>query len=145
MSESAIVREVADKAAQHVTRKVICDLQKMTDTLSGDDSELKTAWDEICAQVQYQESFYWAVYDETVRRVIEQHLGLLSKYEREAIWLQTESGVEWVCDDEHSREPAPINDEDIVEWVAREYVYSKADNWSNARIRAYIERSSMRD
>jgi hypothetical protein len=57
MSESAIVREVAEKAARRITRKVIATLQQMTDRLSGDDSELKTTWDEICAQLQYEKSF----------------------------------------------------------------------------------------
>lgn len=51
LSESAIVRVVADQAAKRVTRKTITALQQVTDTLSGDDSELETAWDEICAQV----------------------------------------------------------------------------------------------
>jgi hypothetical protein len=39
----------------------------MSDTLSGDDSELKTTWDEICAQVQYEHSIFWETYDEIVR------------------------------------------------------------------------------
>src|SRR5215472_1762471 len=59
LSESAIVRAVAERVAKRLTRKVIATLQQMREKLAGDDSELKTTWDEICAQVQYEESFYW--------------------------------------------------------------------------------------
>lgn len=55
--ESAIVRAVAQKAANWVTRRAIRELQQLRDTLSGDDSGLKTTWDEICAQVQLSRSF----------------------------------------------------------------------------------------
>jgi hypothetical protein len=68
LSESGIVSAVAEEASQRITRKVIAALQGMKDTLlSGDDSELETPWDEICVQVQDEESFFWDTYDEIVR------------------------------------------------------------------------------
>jgi hypothetical protein len=39
----------------------------------------------------------------------------------------------------------PISDADIADWVTKEHVYEEAANWSNARIRAFIERSSTED
>jgi hypothetical protein len=117
----------------------------MTDTMSGDDSELKTTWDEICAQVQYEESFHWDAYDHTVRCIVRGHVAKLPKHERDAIWLQTNAGSDWDCEEPSDREADPVQDDDIVDWLTREYVYAEAGNWSNGRIRAYIERSSMRD
>jgi len=73
LSESSIVRTVAELAARRITRKVIKEPRQMTDTMSGDDSELKTTWDEICAQVQYEESFHWDAYDHTVRAGVRPH------------------------------------------------------------------------
>jgi hypothetical protein len=35
--------------------------------------------------------------------------------------------------------------EEIVEYLVNEYVYSEASNWSNRRIRTYLERSCCRD
>ena len=145
LSESAIVRAVAERVAKRVTRKVIATLQQMREKLAGDDSELKTTWDEICAQVQYEESFYWDAYDDTVRNIVTAQIAALPNHEREAIWLQTDAGVDWSCKEQEDREAQPVLDDDIVEWLATEYVYAEAANWSNARIRAYIERSSMRD
>ena len=145
LSESSIVRAVAEASARRITRRVIRELRQMTDTMSGDDSELKTTWDEICAQVQDQESFHWDAYDATVRLIVQGHVATLSKHERDAIWLQTDAGSDWDCEEPSDREADPVQDDDIVDWVTREYVYAEAGNWSNGRIRAYIERSSRRD
>jgi hypothetical protein len=145
MSESAIVRAVAQKAARRITRKVVASLQKMTDTLSGDDSKLRNVWDEICAQVQHQDSFYWDAYDETVRGIVRAQLAHLSKDEKEAIWLQTEAGLDWTCKEEVDRNAAPVCDNEIAEWFVEEYIYDAAKNWSNPRIRAYLDRASIED
>jgi hypothetical protein len=145
LSESAIVRAVADQAAQRITRRVIADLQRITDTLSGDDSELKTAWDEICAQVQHDQSIYWDEYDDTVQMIAGGYISQLPKHEREVMWLQTDAGIGWECKDPEDRESYPVCDEHIVNWLAHEYLYPAAGSWSNARIRAYIERASQRD
>lgn len=145
LSESSVVRAVAAQAAQRVTRQVIAALQRIRHTLSGEDSELKTTWDEICAQVQYEESFSWDAYDDTVRALVDGYVAKLPRHEREAIWLQTDAGFDWSFEEPEEREPCPIVDEDIVEYLTQEYVYVEAGRWSNARIRAFIDRSSMRD
>ena len=68
LSDAAVVRELAEQICRRLTRRMIATLQKMNNgLLSGDDSGLKNAWDEICAQLQFEESFSWDVYDETVR------------------------------------------------------------------------------
>jgi hypothetical protein len=108
LRESGIVRAVAEKAARRITRKAIADLEQLKDTLSGDDSGLQTAWDEICVQVQGQESFYWDIYDESVRSIVAGCIPKLAKYEREAIWLQTDAGNDWDFEEPEEREPYPI-------------------------------------
>lgn len=145
LREWAIVAEVARRAAQRITRKIVIDLQQIPAELSGDDSGLKSAWDEICAQVQYEESFYWDAYDQTVRRFIAGRIEELADYEREAIWLQSDAGDAWDFENEQNRDVYPVTDEDIIDYITSNHVYVEAGNWSNARIRAYIDRSSMRD
>ena len=57
LSEVAIVWQLAEHVAHGLTRRVIAVLQGMTDHLnSGEDSRLKSVWDEICVQVQGEES-----------------------------------------------------------------------------------------
>src|ERR1700730_13122261 len=123
LSESAIVRAIAEKTARHVIRKGIAALQHMTNMLSGDDSGLETTWDEICVQVQYEKSFSWNSYDDTVRTIVGTQIATLPKHEPEAIWSQTVGGTDWDCPELDDRETHPVCDEDNVEWLTHEHVY----------------------
>jgi hypothetical protein len=145
LSEAGIVRAVADAASKRIARQVISALCQMKHTLSGDGSGLKTTWDEICVQLQYEESFNWDVYDYTVRSLVEGYVLELSKHEREAIWLQTDQGEDWDGDEPEQRDPYPVFNDDIIYYVTHKYVYAEAGRWSNTRIRAFIDRSAMRD
>ena len=145
LSESTIVREVAGVACARIARKTIADLKRMKGTLSGDDSELKTTWDEICVQVQDEHSVNWDEYEKTVRSVVSTYAGELVPYEREAIWLQTKSGIEWDSDDLESREDSPVFDDEIVDYITTEHVYAEADRFSNSRIRDFLDRTSIKD
>ena len=144
LSEATIVGTLADHAARSVTRKAVAALQKRTETTSGCDSGLKTVWDEIFVQVQYEESVLWDAYDETVRAFLEAYVKELAQHEREAIWLQTDAGRDWDCEEPEQRESYPVLDDDIVDYLVRQ-LYPEAGRWSNARIRAFIDRASMRD
>lgn len=143
LSESRIVAAVADIALRRVTRKVIAHIQHMPFArMSGDDTELGNTWDEICAQVQFEESIAWEVYEEMLRNTVRGYVEELPAYEQEAIWLQTDAGLDWDMKEESDRDPDPVCIDDIVDYVMREYLYPEAGRWMNARIRAYIDRVS---
>lgn len=145
LSESSIVAATANLVTRRVTRKVISDLRRMQDTLSGDDSELKTTWDEICVQVQLEESFHWEIYDQTVRTLVDFFLSELALHEREAIWLQTDAGRHWAFEDPDDRGAYPVDNDELIEYITREHVYMEARRWSNTRIQAFIVRARGRD
>ena len=113
---------------------------------SGDDSGLENVWDEICVQVQDQESVVWDAYEDTVRMLIRSDLKHLSALEREAIWLQTDRGFDWWYDQDNPDEQQsndgdatpPVCLDDIAEFVLKK-ILNRAANWSNPRIRAFIE------
>jgi hypothetical protein len=138
--ESRVVEQVARDAARRVTRRVIAELQRLSCTLSGDDSGLETVWDELCVQMQFQESFAWNVYEETVQAIDVAAVSELATHERDAIWLQTDAGHEWEFRDPQDRMLEPVCEADIVAHITREHVYAEAGRWSNKRIRAYLER-----
>jgi hypothetical protein len=145
LSESAIVKALAGQSARHLTRKVILRLERMKVTLSGDDSELKTTWDEICAQIQSEESFAWDAYNETVKTLVESYVAELPTHEKEALWLRTDEGIDWDCEEPQDREAYPVFEEDVVRYLMSDFVYVEAGRWSNRRIRAFMDRSSRRD
>lgn len=56
-----------------IAGKVIKELTGLNDQgllLSGDDSGLKNVWEEICIQMQVEESFHWDVYNNTIKNFI---------------------------------------------------------------------------
>lgn len=140
LSEPAIVKALAQHVCDELVHKIIADLEALDYALlSGDDSGLQNAWDEICIEIQYQYSFAWEAYDHTARSIAGQYVDTLITHEREAVWLQTSEGADWKLSDEDDREPYPVIDNEIVDYVL-DRVYSVAADWTNERITAYIDR-----
>ena len=136
-----ILMKFAQEAARDISNKTIIDLQNITDTLSGDDSELSNAWEEICVQVQYEHSFFWDTYDDVARSLILHYVENLKDNEKQALWFQTEEGWDWFYDNEQeSDESPPIFNGDIVQYIIDGYLYYEAGSWSNDNISAYLDR-----
>jgi len=121
---------------------MIDSLKKMKDALhSGNGSGLENTWDEICVQVQYEQSIYWDAYDSTVWQMVEAEVEKLSPHEREVIWLQTPEADRWGFDEESEHDHYPVFNDDIVRYVVKEHIYHEAGRWNNQRIREYLDRA----
>lgn len=141
LSEYRIVRELAEKVCQRIMRRTIRALQGMTSSdelLSGEGSGLRNTWEEICVQLQLEHSYSWEAYEETLRVYVEYFVDELPAHEREAIWLQTPEGDDWECEEASERELYPVFNPDIVNYITSDYVFQAGNNWSNSRIRAYL-------
>lgn len=139
LSESGIVQTVAVLAAQRIGRKVIAHLQQVDASRPIENFGLKSAWDEICVQIQSEYFIEWDVYDQTVRDLVRGYLTELPLHEKAALWLQTEAGQDWLCKEADERDPQPVDDNDIIAYIASETVYDEAGRWTNRRIRDYID------
>ncbi len=138
--QNSSVRALADAAAKRVARRVVREMQRLTECrLSGDDSGLANVWDEICVQAQFEESFSWDAYVETGKAIVGGFVADLSPHEKEALWLQTEAGWDWDYDTRDANTEVPVVEDQIVDYVWTEYVLVEAGKWTNARIRAYLE------
>jgi hypothetical protein len=140
ISPTAIVAAVAEHAAQRITRRAIRDLQRMPSDLSGEGSGLATVWNEICVQVQHEHSFAWHAYDQTARAVVDALVEELLPHEQAALRLQTDEGIDWDSDDPTERATNPVATDDTTAHLLRDYIYRAAEDWSNTRIRAYLDR-----
>ncbi len=79
MEEFKILSALNKHYIDLISDRVISDLQKLRDKaflLSGDDSGLKSVWEEICAHVQGGESMYWDAYENTIDNHISAELRL---------------------------------------------------------------------
>jgi hypothetical protein len=139
-SESSILREFAEALAESLTKQVIRRLQQLKNsTLSAEDSGLKNPWDEICVQVQSEHSHAWRAYLQTSRGVIRTAVRRLAPHEQYALWLQTESGIVRSEDQQEDGAVDFENESEIVEYLLEQYLLPAAEDWSNARIRSFLE------
>jgi hypothetical protein len=145
-SAQDVTRMYAETLCQRISRRIIRDCQSLKDCLlSGDDTVLGNTWDEVCVQIQFQESVYWDAYEDTMHTFVMGYLEELSDYEQFAIWLQTDEGREWQWDIDQSPEDVAGKEpdfllSDLAYYVLRAYVYLAAGRWSNRRIEEYLER-----
>ena len=145
-NQTQIVRKLLGKfsaqISQKVTRKCIVGLQALTDTLSGNDSQLTNVWDEICVQVQFQHSFYWDTYENIARDFVSSSIKTLTSHEKEAIWLQTEAGWEWLYNEDSTGDDIPAIEDEIIDYILNKHLLNEAGSWSNQRIRKYLDNAT---
>lgn len=131
-----LLSHLAEKEVQRIARKVILALQKM----AGMVPDLKSAWDEVCVQVQFQHFVEWHAYEGMIEALIAQHLKKLDSSTKEAIWLQTNPGRDWGKE----RERGTMEEEDAIpfdDWDTMNHIYEEvlraATDWKNERIERF--------
>ena len=133
-----ILKDIAARECSRISRKTVRTLQKMRDGMqSGEDSPLQNIWDEICVQVQSEESVMWWAYRDTIEGIIAIEVDLLDLPTKKAIWLQTDGYENW--DEEDGEESVPWVAEDITRYILHAFVLSTAEDWHNRRIERYLD------
>lgn len=145
LSESEIVKALALEVAGRISRRCMAELRKLDGLYQDDVTVLRNFWEELCVQIQYDQSVLWDSYDDCIGEMVRVHVASLARHEREALWLQTDAGIDWTFEDEGDREAYPVILDDIVEYVKSKHLYATAGNWTNPRIRAYIDQASQSD
>lgn len=136
---SAWAEELAGKLIQD-TRDA---LQKMdsAEMLSGD-SGLKNVWEEVCVQVQGEQSFFWDTYVETIESLLAGFVDLLNSAARMALWAATDQGWDYIADhhaDDQEVAQAPVDMDAIVDMLKNKLLAAAAD-FSNQRVERFLAR-----
>ena len=132
----------AERLVQRLMRRLIAALRKMNHPsmlLSGQDSGLKTVWEEICVQRQGEESYEWHAYERTLCVLINGELDELSHDEEVDLWFLTQEGSDWLSEHEEDEEHPEPNDSETEDLLSNRLL-SCAGDYTNRRIRAYVER-----
>ena len=145
LSAYNIVGNLAKDVCEQCTVRVIRHLQEMDAGLSGEASGLSNCWEEICVQVQHEESICWDTYVEVVKALVEGEIEVMPLWHQEAVWLQTDAHYEWETGDEQTRVSYPVCNSDIVDYFLESYIWPEAKRWSNERIQNYRDRATDRD
>ena len=137
-----VIADISENLCKCISRKTIRCLQQMKDVMqSGDDSALKNTWDEICVQLQSDYSTMWFAYEDTIKAIIDNAVKEVDIPMLQAIWLQTQEGWDWESELEDSEKvPIPYCYHDIVQYILNDYVLSAATDWTNKRIRKYLDK-----
>lgn len=138
LSESSVISGLASALEKSMVSRTIRYMQSFTHGLSsGDDSGLKNYWDEYCVQVQDQDSTFKDHYEQLIETFLTAQVAKLAPEQLAALWSQTDEGIDWRFEEEADRVPNPVNSTDVVEHIRRQ-VESAAGDWSNARIRRFM-------
>ena len=142
--EEQIVAAFANKISDQIITGVTRALKKMNsdrEMLSGN-SGLKNVWEEICVQVQGEESFYWSAYIQVMESLLRSSLQRLRPHEQIALWAVTEEGWDYIYDchaDDVDLSVVPVSQNESLNKLRGELI-SNAANYENARISKFLER-----
>jgi hypothetical protein len=129
--ERFITLELAKQLEKEIAEGAIKCLIEMKDGLmGGDDSGLKSIWEELCVQVQGEESIFFEEYIDIVENFIEHAITNKQRVERMVLWLATDDGFDWVSDhfsDEDSDQNLPLDMSVIVEKIASNVIRQASD------------------
>lgn len=147
-----LLEKYAEPLCRRIAYGVRRDLQTLFDTSmqSGDDSGLNNLWDEICVQVQGEESIFWDMYVDLIDSCIESRANKLKPHELMTIWWQNEDlenntdSLSITKANEYD-EPWDLEDnsylmEDIVTYIRNTYIFGEAQNYRNKAISEYLFR-----
>jgi len=142
--EQHIVAAWAKLLSETLVKEAIAALEQMDANamLSGDDSGLKNVWEEVCVQLQYEESIFWDTYLETMEDLLAGLVAILDKDARMALWAVTEDGWDYVYDHrdlDEGVEDVPVSDDAIVSKVKDELLIAAA-NYTNPNIQKFLAR-----
>lgn len=130
-----LISEIAEVECSKLVSNVIKNFQSRSqEGLSGNDSGLENLWEEICVQVQGEESIFWDLYMDEIENAIECEVEGLPPEMLKAIWLQTDNGY---CfeGEENDQEDFSVK-QDVIDLIESK-VLSEAEDFSNERIERY--------
>lgn len=141
--EQHLVAAWASQLSDKLVKDAIQSLEAMDsqEMLSGD-SGLKNVWEEICVQVQDEQSFFWETYVETIESLLAGCVEMLDANARLALWTLTESGQDYLDDHQTVDESVldiPVDVDEIVAML-RDGLLSAAANYESPSISRFLQR-----
>ena len=133
--ERRLIRRAAVVLRNSLVESCVAELSRMQSGLSGDDSGLDTAWEEICVQVQDEESFFWDAYMRIISDCIAAGLAKLPRSLRDVLSAATDEGDDWL-DEPDDDGVVPMFEDEIINMVRSELL-ARADEYDNEAIQQF--------
>lgn len=120
----------------------------MRDEMLSGDSGLQSVWEEVCAQIQGEESADWWAYEDLIQTIALTQIEQLCHNGQLALWTQTSVGWNWVYDhfsDEGGASVAPLELSPVVKLIEDEVLSAASDYASPALSRFLFGRDKDED
>lgn len=139
--EQFVVAHFAEQLANQTVERVIQTLHNTKDGMtSGDESGLQSFWEEICVQVQAEESAYFESQMSLIEYGIKTQLKRLHRTELMALWLETIEGAMWLDENLQAHDAndiLPICLDDIVLGIL-DAVLNRATNFESDNVYRFL-------
>jgi hypothetical protein len=134
-TEHKVLSDLIDYYIDMLVKRVIYDIRRTPKEamLSGDDSELKSVWEELCAQLQDEHFFGWDLVDDMVSLIC------ATRFEELPYPVQFALTYE-ACSLYGEEIEAECSFTERVADMIKEKVYDYALNYENKHISNYLER-----
>jgi len=145
MSEYSILYNLKEYHAQKIGVKVIRILKQLKgdSLLESSDHGLKNTWEEICVQIQDEESVFWNAYDETVEQTINFVFKKVDNEILKFLSIMSDDEFNVTEKDNFKYEDYAFNTDSAGDVVKKE-VYNRARVFSNNNIKRYLENHTIK-
>jgi hypothetical protein len=135
-TEEKILSDLIEYYTRLMVRKVVHAIRRLPEEAmcSGDDSPLKTIWDEVCVQIQHQYFFHWDLYDDMIFEIC------LDKFNGMPIEIQRILTYA-ACERQNTSYEFRTTWPSIAAEYIRSNVYQLASDYSNKQISDYLDNS----
>lgn len=134
-----LVAKRAAAVCKRVTRAVVHQLRSMP-TPIPEIFGMKSIWQDICVQLQYDKSIEWDAYEYEAKSSVERAVDALNIEDMTCVWLQTRRADEMPWQDHHNDDSIPIYADDVIDYILSDYVFKKAIDSEDRVVRAWIDR-----
>lgn len=144
-----LIRKQTEEILKRLVNKFIRYAQSLKGNcmLSGDDSGLNNTWDEICADMQGEWTFYHQAYLDIIEQYADEVLfETLTELEKTMLWTQTSAFEDWLEEIEENTKGLVCHNisffdaqcDDAIKEVISEAIISEAMRYTNSRIDKYL-------
>lgn len=145
MSEYSILFDLKEYQTQKISDKVIRTLKQLrgNNLLEPSDHGLKNTWEEICVQLQDEESVFWNAYDETVEQTINFIFKKVDTAIIKFLSIMNDNEFYAIEKDNFRYEDYAFSTDSACDTVKNE-VYNQARIFTNKNIKRYLDNHTIK-
>jgi len=133
-----LVSRSSEAICARVTRAVVRELSK-TPTPMSDITGMKSLWQDICIELQYEHSVAWDYYEGEAELAVHRRVDALDQHDLTCVWLETDRAGEWLCKGSCEDAVIPADSYEVACFILSKHVFQEAIDSKDKAVRAWID------